>query len=323
MISILVTGGAGYIGSHTCKALAASGYQPVAFDSMFRGNRWAVKFGPLVEADIRDAEAVRAAIRGHQVEAIIHFAALAYVGESVQDPGSYFSVNVEGLRNVLQVAAEEGVDKVVFSSSCATYGNPESVPIREDAQQAPVSPYGDTKLIGERLLRWFGEGHGVRSVALRYFNASGADPDGELGEEHDPETHLIPAAMFAAMGKRDPLELYGTDYPTPDGTAIRDYIHVADLASAHVKAVQYLIGGGGSTALNLGSGRGYSVREVLAMIEQVSGKLVPYVEKARRAGDAIALYASADMARELLGWEPIHSDLRHICETAWRWHSSR
>lgn len=323
MSSILVTGGAGYIGSHTSKALAASGFTPVAFDNMFRGNRWAVKYGPLVEADIRDAEAVRSAIREHKIEAIIHFAALAYVGESVQDPGGYFSNNVEGLRNVLQVASEEGLDKVVFSSSCATYGNPDSVPIKEDSRQDPVSPYGDTKLIGERILKWFDEGRGIRSVSLRYFNASGADPDGELGEDHDPETHLIPVAILAAMGKRGALDLYGTDYPTRDGTAERDYIHVADLASAHVKAVQYLMNGGATTALNLGSGTGYTVREVLAMIEEVSGKPVPFEEKPRRAGDAIALYASADMARDLLGWEAVHSDLRHICATAWQWHSTR
>lgn len=323
MSSILVTGGAGYIGSHTSKALSARGFQPIAFDNMFRGNRWAVKYGPLVEADIRDADAVRSAIQDHKIEAIVHFAALAYVGESVQDPGGYFSNNVEGLRNVLQVAAEEGVNKVVFSSSCATYGNPDSVPIKEDSKQSPVSPYGDTKLIGEHLLKWFGEGHGTKSVALRYFNASGADPDGELGEDHDPETHLIPAAILAAMGRRDPLDLYGTDYPTRDGTAERDYVHVSDLASAHVQAVKYLLDGGDSTALNLGSGTGNTVREVLATIESVSGKPVPYTEGPRRAGDAVALYASAEMAQELLGWKPAHSDLRHICATAWQWHSRR
>ncbi len=323
MSSILVTGGAGYIGSHTCKALLSNGFTPIAFDNMFRGNRWAVKYGPLIEADIRDGEAVRAAIREHKVEAIIHFAALAYVGESVQDPGGYFSNNVDGLRSVVQVAAEEGVDKVVFSSSCATYGNPESVPIKEDSKQDPVSPYGDTKLIGERLLKWFGEGCGTRSVALRYFNASGADPDGELGEEHDPETHLIPAAILAAMGRRGSMDLYGTDYPTRDGTAERDYVHVADLASAHVKSVQYLLDGGQSAAVNLGSGTGNTVREVLSMIESVGGQAVPYIEKPRRAGDAIALYAAADLARTLLNWEANHSDLQNICETAWRWHASR
>lgn len=316
-----MTGGAGYIGSHTAKALAAEGFQPIVFDNLFRGHRWAVKYGPFVQGDIRDAEAIRAVLREHRIESIIHFAALAYVGESVEQPGLYFSNNVEGLRTVLQVASEEGVDKVVFSSSCTTYGNPERVPIDENFPQSAVSPYGDTKLIGEHLLRWFEDSSGIRSVALRYFNASGADPDGELGEDHDPETHLIPNAILAAMGRNPSLSLFGTDYPTRDGTNIRDYVHVSDLASAHVASLRHLMDRGASSAFNLGSETGSSVREVISMVESVSGKVVPVVEGPRRAGDAIALYASAKKAKSDLGWDPVHSDLRTICETAWRWHT--
>ncbi|MBC8063830.1 MAG: UDP-glucose 4-epimerase GalE [Chlorobia bacterium] len=323
MTSILVTGGAGYIGSHTAKALAESGYRPVVLDNLFRGHRSAVRYGPFVEADIRDSEAVRQTIRDHKIEAIVHFAALAYVGESVEQPGLYFSNNVEGFRTVLQMAAEEGVGKVVFSSSCTTYGNPDRVPIDESCPQSAVSPYGDTKLIGEGLLRWFEDAYGIRSVALRYFNAAGADPDGELGEDHDPETHLIPNAILAAMGRKPTLSLFGADYPTRDGTNERDYVHVADLASAHVASLQYLHDGGSSTAMNLGSETGSTVREVIAMVEAVSGQTVPVVEGPRRPGDAVALYASANMARSVLGWHPKHSDLKTICETAWQWHSGR
>jgi len=320
---VLVTGGAGYIGSHTAKALAAAGYEPVVLDSLFRGHRWAVMYGPLVEADIRNEEAVRAAIREYKARAIVHFAALAYVGESVGQPGLYFSNNVEGLRSVLDAATKEGVENIVFSSSCATYGDPERVPVDEACRQNPVSPYGDTKLIGEHLLRWFAMGRPLRSVALRYFNASGCDPDGQLGEDHDPETHLIPSAILAALGRRGPLDLYGTDYPTRDGTAERDYVHVCDLASAHVRAVAYLIGGGKSTALNLGSETGATVREVLRMVEEVSGRKVPVIERARRPGDAIALRACAKLAHSTLDWKPELSDLRTICETAWRWYCRR
>jgi len=320
-MKVLVTGGAGYIGSHTAKALAAAGHEPVVLDNLFRGHRWAVKYGPFVEADIRDELAVRTALREHKIESIIHFAALAYVGESVEQPGLYFSNNVEGLRSVLDAAMKEGVANIVFSSSCATYGDPERVPVDEECRQRPVSPYGDTKLVGEHLLKWFEMSGPIGSVALRYFNASGCDPDGEIGEDHDPETHLIPSAMLAAQGRRGPLELYGTDYPTRDGTAERDYIHVSDLAAAHVLAVGYLAGGGKSTALNLGSEKGATVREVLQAVEEVSARKVPYVERPRRAGDAIALRASAKLAHETLGWKPVMSDLRTICETAWNWYS--
>ncbi len=321
MRAVLVTGGAGYIGSHTAKALAAVGFEPVVLDNLFRGHRWAVQFGPFVESDIKDTETVRAVIRDHGVEAIVHFAALAYVGESVQKPGLYYSNNVEGLRSILDAAAAEGVDKVVFSSSCATYGDPERIPVDEGCRQSPVSPYGDTKLIGEQMLRWFDNGYGIRSAALRYFNAAGDDPDGMVGEDHDPETHLIPSAILAALGRRPPLDLFGTDYPTRDGTAERDYVHVCDLARAHVQAVRYLTDGGKTTALNLGSGTGSTVREVIAMVEAVSGLPVPLVEKPRRAGDATALFAAAGLAREVLDWRTEQSDLRYICETAWRWHS--
>jgi UDP-glucose-4-epimerase GalE len=319
--AVLVTGGAGYIGSHTCKALARAGLQPVALDNLVYGHKTAARWGPLVEGDIRDRALVERTIREHRTEAVVHFAGYAYVGESMHDPGKYFGNNVAGSLSLLEAAQACGVGQFVFSSTCSTYGIPQSVPIREDHRQHPVNPYGESKLFVERALHWYGVAHGLRSVALRYFNAAGADPEGEIGEDHDPETHLIPLAIGAALGTRPPLEIYGTDYPTPDGSAVRDYVHVTDLADAHVSALNYLQAGGESSAFNLGTGRGHSVREVIAAVERVAGRAVPRREAPRRQGDPASLVAAPGRARELLSWTPQHSDLDTIIATAWRWHA--
>jgi UDP-arabinose 4-epimerase len=316
---ILVTGGAGYIGSHTAKALAQAGLQPVVVDNLQRGHREAVQWGPLIQADIGDRAALEKIFREHSIEAVLHFAAFAYVGESMREPELYFRNNVVNTLNLLDTMRLCGVPAIVFSSTCATYGNPRKIPISEDHPQAPVNPYGESKLMVERLLHWFGVVYGLRWTALRYFNAAGADPDGQLGEEHDPETHLIPLAISAAMGQTAALEIYGTDYDTPDGTAIRDYLHVTDLGEAHVAALQYLRAGGASTAFNLGTGRGQSVREAIAMVERVSGRKVPVREVGRRAGDPPALVADASKSAELMQWRPQHSTLDEIVQTAWNW----
>ncbi|GAB6876185.1 UDP-glucose 4-epimerase GalE [Thermaerobacter litoralis] len=320
---VLVTGGAGYIGSHTAKALARSGFEPVVFDNLSTGHRWAVKWGPLIEADLADKAAIRATLQAYQVEAVIHFAASAYVGESVQNPRKYFRNNVVNTLNLLDAMQDAGVKHIVFSSTCATYGVPESVPIPEDHPQRPVNPYGESKLFIERALRWYQEAYGFRWAALRYFNAAGADPDGELGEAHDPETHLIPLVIEVALGQRPYVEIYGTDYPTRDGTAVRDYVHVADLAEAHVLALHYLLDGAESTALNLGTGKPYSVREVIAAVEHVSRKEVAVREAPRRPGDPPVLVANVEKAKALLGWEPRYTEIECIIETAYRWHAKR
>ncbi|HMD49107.1 MAG TPA: UDP-glucose 4-epimerase GalE [Bryobacteraceae bacterium] len=318
-MAILVTGGAGYIGSHTAKALAQAGLQPVVVDNLERGHRAAVQWGPLIEADIGDRAALEKIFREHAIQAVLHFAAFAYVGESMQQPDLYFRNNVVKTLNLLEAMQASGVRTIVFSSTCASYGNPRWIPIAEDHPQNPVNPYGESKLMVERLLHWFGVVHGLQWTALRYFNAAGADPDGQLGEDHDPEPHLIPVAIAAAMGRAKALEIYGTDYDTPDGTAIRDYLHVTDLGSAHVAALRYLQQGGESTAFNLGTGRGHTVREVIAMVEQVSGHKVPAREAGRRAGDPPALVADASKAGRLLHWTPCHSTLQEIVHTAWNW----
>jgi UDP-glucose-4-epimerase GalE len=319
--AVLVTGGAGYIGSHTCKALALAGCLPVTLDNLIHGHKAAVRWGPLVEGDIRDRALVEGAIREHRIEAVVHFAGYAYVGESMRDPGKYFGNNVAASLALLEAMQARGVGRFVFSSTCATYGVPESLPILEEHSQRPVSPYGESKLFVERALHWYGVAHGLRSVALRYFNAAGADPDGQIGEDHDPETHLIPLAIGAALGKRPPLQIYGADYPTPDGTAVRDYVHVTDLAEAHVRALDYLDAGGESTAFNLGTGRGCSVREVVAAVERMAGRELPRREAAPRAGDPAILVAEPGRSCKLLGWAPQHSDLDAIIATAWRWHT--
>jgi UDP-arabinose 4-epimerase len=319
--SILVTGGAGYIGSHACKALARAGYLPVVYDNLSRGHREAVRWGPLVEADVADRARLRAAFAEHRVAAVMHFAAFAYVGESVGDPALYYRNNLCGTLALLEAMRESGVGEIVFSSTCATYGTPEAVPIRETAAQYPVNPYGETKLAIERALHWYGEAYGLRSVSLRYFNAAGADPDGEIGEDHAPETHLVPLVLQAALGRRAAIEVYGTDYPTPDGTAIRDYIHVADLAAAHLRAIERLRAGGAGIALNLGTGQGRSVREVIAAAEAVSGRKVPARDAPRRPGDPPVLVADPSLAYATLGWRAEQSSIETIIGTALAWHT--
>ena len=319
--AVLVTGGAGYIGSHACKALAGAGFQPVVFDNLSRGHREAVRWGPLVEGDLADRQRLCAALIEHKVEAVMHFAAYAYVGESVTDPALYYRNKLGGTLSLLEALREAGIGEIVFSSTCATYGIPDGVPIREDAPQRPVNPYGETKLAIERALHWYAAAYGLRSVSLRYFNAAGADPEGEIGEHHEPETHLVPLVLQAALGHRPHIDIFGTDYPTPDGTAIRDYVHVCDLAIAHMRALERLRGGGGSAAVNLGTGQGHSVREVIAAAELASGRKVPARAAPRRPGDPPALVADPSLAGEILGWHPQHSDLDTIIRTSLAWHT--
>jgi UDP-arabinose 4-epimerase len=317
--AVLVTGGAGYIGSHACKSLAEAGYLPVTYDNLSRGHRHAVRWGPLVEGDVGDAANVTACLRTHQISAVMHFAAFAYVGESTSDPALYYRNNVAGTLSLLDAMREASVKQIVFSSSCATYGLPDAMPIRETMAQHPVNPYGETKLAIERVLHWYGAAFGLRSVSLRYFNAAGADRGGDVGEEHEPETHLIPLVLRAALGSGPPVSIFGTDYPTPDGTAIRDYIHVDDLAAAHVQALEYLAAGGSSTAVNLATGKGYSVRDIVAAVERAVGHAVPYREAPRREGDPPALVADASLAATVLGWRAQCSDLDTIIRTALAW----
>jgi UDP-arabinose 4-epimerase len=319
-VSILVVGGAGYIGSQTAKRIAQAGLEPVVFDNLVYGHRWAVRWGPLVEGDLEDAGLIARVLREHRVTAVIHFAAYAYVGESVTHPRKYFRNNVTNTLNLLDAMVDAGVRDIVFSSTCATYGDPVVVPIDETHVQNPVNPYGESKRMVEKILHWYANAYPMRYAALRYFNAAGADPEGELGEEHDPETHLIPLAIETGLGKRPALDIFGTDYPTPDGTAVRDYIHVADLAEAHLLALQKLQGGTPSLALNLGTGRGHSVREVIAAVESTIQRRVPTREVGRRAGDPPALVADARRASEILAWKPRHSDLATIVSHAARWH---
>ncbi|MDO5527907.1 MAG: UDP-glucose 4-epimerase GalE [Paracoccus sp. (in: a-proteobacteria)] len=314
--TIFVTGGAGFIGSHTCKLLHKSGFTPVTYDDLSRGNRDAVRWGPLIEGDICDTDKLTEALNSSNPEAVIHFAALAYVGESVEQPADYYRVNVGGTQSLLDACRKAGVNNIIFSSSCATYGIPNHLPISEATPQNPVNPYGRTKLIGEQMLEDYSAAYGIKYVALRYFNASGADPDGEIGEKHTPETHLIPNALMAARGLIDNLSVFGDDYDTPDGTCIRDYIHVADLAEAHISAVNYLANGGKNTALNLGTGRGVSINDLLKSISTNLSCEVPTTIKPRRAGDPPALYADARRAREVLGFNPALSDIDTIVSTA-------
>lgn len=323
MKSILVTGGAGYIGSHTALALAEAGYRPIVYDNLSHGHRWAVQWGPLVEGDLSDGAKLVATIREHDVCAVLHFASFIFVGESMTDPGKYFANNVGGTLSLLEAVRTTGIRHVVFSSTAATYGMPEIVPITEDAPKDPINTYGDSKLMAEKLLYWYDQIFAIRSVALRYFNAAGADAEARIGEAHHPETHLIPLILDAAAGRRPHIGVYGTDYPTPDGTAIRDYIHVCDLAEAHVKALEYLIAGGASTAVNLGTGTGYSVEEVIASVERITGRAVPKRYEERRAGDPPSLVADATRGAQLLDWKPRQSDIDTIVQSAWRWHQSR
>ncbi|MBD9652360.1 UDP-glucose 4-epimerase GalE [Ensifer sp. PDNC004] len=312
----LVTGGAGFIGSHTCKRLAEQGIVPVVYDNLSTGHRANVKWGPLVEGAIEDKERLAAAIRTHAPECLIHFAASAYVGESVEDPGKYYTNNVAGSIALLEACRATGLGRIVFSSSCATYGIPPQLPITEDMVQLPINPYGRTKLMIELMLGDYARAYGIRSVALRYFNAAGADPEGQLTEKHDPETHLIPRALMAAAGRIDRLDVFGDDYATPDGTCIRDYIHVTDLADAHVASVNYLRDGGEVLHANLGSGHGTSIRQVLSAIDRVTGRPVPVQMLPRRPGDPPVLYADTNWARQRLGFSPQLSDIDTIIATA-------
>jgi UDP-arabinose 4-epimerase len=320
---ILVTGGAGYIGSHTAKLLAASGHTPVVFDDMSQGHDWAVKWGPVEQGSLSDSDRLRDVFAQHAIDAVIHFAASALVGESMSNPTKYFRNNTVGTLNLLDAMRIASVERFVFSSTCATYGNPIRVPIDESHPQSPVNPYGESKLMVEKILRWYGECYGLRWMALRYFNAAGADPAGEIGEEHDPESHLIPLVIGAALGTRPAVRIFGTDYDTPDGTAIRDYVHVMDLADAHLRALQRLEAGSPSQAVNLGTGRGHSVREVVNTVARVGGRPVPAVESPRRAGDPAALVADPSRARSELGWQCRFPELDVIVQHAWQWHAAR
>ncbi|HUN48920.1 MAG TPA: UDP-glucose 4-epimerase GalE, partial [Stellaceae bacterium] len=317
--TILVTGGAGYIGSHACKALARAGHRPVTYDNLVYGHREAVRWGPLVEADLADSDRLADTLQRYDIAAVMHFAAFAYVGESVIKPEAYFQNNVTNSLKLLEAMRAHDVRRIVFSSTCATYGIPEQVPVSESAFQRPVNPYGESKLMVERMLQWYGSAHGFTHATLRYFNAAGADPEGEIGEDHQPETHLIPLVLEAALGNRAQIDVFGTDYQTPDGTAIRDFIHVQDLAEAHVKALDRLLAGGLSLTLNLGTGVGHTVREVIAAAERITGHRIPRREGPRRPGDPPVLVADASRAREVLGWTPGFSDLDTIIRTAWAW----
>lgn len=319
MSTVLVTGGAGYIGSHICKALSQVGHTPVVFDNLSRGHRDFVKWGPLVEANITDAAAIEAALIEHSVDAVIHCAALAYVAESVERPMDYYENNVIGAVSLFEAMREADVKPVVLSSSCAVYGAPSALPIQEDAPFAPLSPYGRTKVMVEEMAVECARAYGFRSVALRYFNAAGADPDGEIGEQHDPETHLIPNVLKAAADSSVSVPVYGTDFDTPDGTAVRDYVHVADLADAHVSALDFTLSHDGDHAFNLGTGTGASVKEVVAMAEQVTGKTISTDTQPPRPGDPPALVADATKAKDSLGWAPSRSDLETIVADAWRY----
>lgn len=321
--TVLVTGGAGYIGSHACKALARAGYLPVAYDNLVHGHRDAVKWGPLEEGDIADRSRLDAVIVRHRPAAVMHFAAHAYVGESVGDPGKYYRNNVAGSLHLLEAMRDHGIDRMVFSSTCATYGEPQRLPLGEDHPQHPINPYGASKLMVERMLADFGAAHGLRSTCLRYFNAAGADPDGEIGEAHDPETHLVPLLLQAAAGARPHVTVFGEDYPTADGTCVRDYIHVTDLADAHVLALRALEPGRGSSVYNLGNGRGFSVREVVEAVRRVTGREVPVVVGPRRDGDPPVLVGDASRIRAELGWEPALGALDDMIGTAWRWHQAQ
>jgi len=318
-MKILVIGGAGYVGSHACKALGLGGLEPIVFDNMASGHADAVKWGPLEVGDILDPDRLDAVFRKHKPQLVMHFAAFAYVGESVVDPAKYYRNNVVGTLSLLDAMRRNGVDSIVFSSTCATYGVPESLPITEMTPQRPINPYGFTKLVIERALADYEVAYGLRWAAMRYFNAAGCDPDGELGERHAPETHAIPLAILAALGKGPQFKVFGTDYDTEDGSAVRDYVHVSDLASAHVAAIPYLLNGNASQAFNLATGSAVSVLELLRSVERVTGRPVPVELSARRAGDPPALYAVADKARRVLGWQPDHTDIDGIVGSAAAW----
>lgn len=319
-MTILITGGAGYIGSHTNKLLHRRGYSTLVFDNLVRGHRDLVRWGEFVLGDLADIEQLRLCFKSYSIQAVMHFGAFAYVGESVTDPSMYYANNVANTINLLNAMVEHGVRSLVFSSSCAAYGIPEHIPITEEHPLEPINPYGRAKRMVEQILKDYEPAYGLSSVSLRYFNAAGADPDGEIGERHEPETHLIPLVLHAAIGKTPDVRVYGTDYDTPDGTCIRDYVHVSDLAEAHILALEYLQAGGKSTAFNLGNGNGFSVREVVRTVERITGRRIGTVEAARRPGDPPALIGSAQKARDILGWTRRYQELPAIIQTAWEWH---
>lgn len=319
---VLVTGGAGYIGSHACKALSRAGFCPVVFDNLSTGHGAAVKWGPLVEGDLSDRAALDAAFAAHAPVAVLHFAALSQVGESMADPGRYWRENVMGSLTLFEAARAAGVRHIVFSSTCATYGDQDGVILNEDTPQRPINAYGGSKLAIEQMLRDFAAISDLTYVIFRYFNVAGADPDAEIGEAHDPETHLVPLVLQAVSGARPALTIHGTDYATPDGTAIRDYVHVSDLVDAHVAGLRKLLDGGESGIYCLGTGTGFSVREVVAAARAVTNREVPMEDGPRRAGDAVRLVCGSERARDALGWEPARSDMATMLRDAHRWHES-
>lgn len=318
--TVLVVGGAGYIGAHTCLLLAERGYLPVAFDNLSNGHSEFVQWGPLEVGDIRDRQRLDEVFAQYRPDAVLHFAALIEVGESVKDPVAFYDNNVVGTLTLLAASMAAGVEAFVFSSTCATYGLPDQVPMDESHKQAPINPYGRTKLIVEQALADYSAYKGLRSVMLRYFNAAGADADGRIGEWHSPETHAIPLAIDAALGRRHSFKIFGSDYDTRDGTCVRDYIHVLDLADAHVRAVDYLLEGGETVALNLGTGTGTTVKELVDAIASVTGREFPVELADRRPGDSTSLVANNEKARQVLGWQPVR-DLDEIVRSAWEWHS--
>lgn len=320
--TVLVTGGAGYIGSHACKALKAAGFTPVAFDNCSTGWEEAVKFGPLARGDLMDPVRLKEVFEAYQPIAVMHFAALSQVGESMKEPGRYWRENVTGALNLAEAAVEAGCLDFVFSSTCATYGDQDNVVLDENSTQLPINAYGASKKAIEGILQDFEAAHGLRHVIFRYFNVAGADPDAEVGEFHQPETHLIPLMLDAVDGKRDALTIFGTDYETPDGTCIRDYVHVCDLVDAHILGLKWLTEGKGSRVFNLGTGDGFSVREVIDHSRAVTNREVPFVEGDRRPGDCTKLVSGSTRAIEELGWEPKRSNLEAMIRDAWRWHQN-
>lgn len=320
-MKVLVTGGAGYIGSHTCKALSTAGHMPIVFDNLIYGHRWAVRWGPFVEGDIAIHSDLDAAMQRYKPDAVMHFAAFAYVGESVQHPAKYYENNVAGTLSLLACMRKHGINRLVFSSTCATYGEPLYTPIDENHPQLPINPYGSSKLMIEQILRDYDRAYGLKSICLRYFNAAGADPDSEIGESHEPETHLIPLVLDVACGKRQQIKIFGTNYDTPDGTCIRDYIHVMDLADAHILALEYLSGVRESQSFNLGHGNGFSVRDVINVAKKVTGKEIKVIDSDRREGDPPILVGSSEKAIRVLKWQPRYDDIEVIIGTSWKWHN--
>ncbi len=322
-MSILICGGAGYIGSHVNKQLNREGYDTVVFDNLIYGHREAVKWGKFIYGDLADVEALDSIFTKYKIDAVFHFAAYAYVGESVNEPEKYYYNNVVNTLNLLKVMRKHGCNRIIFSSTCATYGEPEKVPISEEMPQNPINPYGMTKLMVERIFRDYQRAYGLQFVVLRYFNAAGADPDCEIGESHDPETHIIPLVLDAASGERENVRIFGTDYNTPDGSCVRDYIHVADLADAHLRALHYLEEGNEGDFFNLGNTKGTSVLEVVESVKRVTQKNFNVILSGRRYGDPAKLVGSSKKARSILGWEPKYDDIDVIVMHAWKWHENK